>query len=214
MRPDQFQHSRQYRIGREEFLREAARLMASLRVIAFYSAQRLNCFGLGGEELQSERLGQMALSASGLHNAWASAGEIADSPVADPAGHRLDHRGFGAAELAARALYISAITPRRAGDIMGLNQSPAVLRQEIAILNLARRDIRGQFELHSAQSRKVDKLKKGRALVVLVQLAADYVIPIIAVPPLCNGRVALALSALARPLRQVNLRPNRMPLYP
>jgi len=76
MRTDQLQHARQHRLSRKKFFREKTRLAARPRVIAFHSTQRLERLELRGEELESKTAWQMALRPGGLHDAWASAGEV------------------------------------------------------------------------------------------------------------------------------------------
>jgi len=76
MRTDELQHARQHRLSREKFFRENTRLAARPRVIAFHSTQRLDRLELRAEELNSETARQMPLRPSGLHDAWASAGEV------------------------------------------------------------------------------------------------------------------------------------------
>ena len=108
--------------GGKEFFGKPARRAASAAIIALHRTQGRDRVGFVAEELQAEVSRQVTLGTGRLHHAGTPAREVADGAVADPAGRRLDDRGLGAAEFAARGLDIAAISRRRAGDLVRIDR--------------------------------------------------------------------------------------------
>src|SRR5690242_7779848 len=97
---------------------------------------------------------------------------------------------------------------------MRRDQAPARLGKRGAVLDLARGDVCGEFELKPAAPRHVEIFEEACALVVLVELAINEIVALVAIPPLGDGRVACAGLLLPRPGGKMHERPEPMPLDP
>src|SRR5437660_7143106 len=120
-------------VGREHVLRETPCRARGGGVVGLDGAQRIGGLVERGEEAETVRRRQMLLRPRRLDDARTAAREVADRPVAHPAGPRLHVRRLRAAELAARALDVGAERLRRARDHPRLGEPPAVRREQRAV---------------------------------------------------------------------------------
>jgi len=130
------------------------------------------------------RIRQESAGAGVLDNGRFAAGQIAESPIADPGGLQPDTGWLYAAKFAARLLNVSLIVPGSASDRPGIPHTPSALSQHLLLFGVADPQTNSQLEWLRRAPRQVQERQKAVPLFIRIGL-----VPILnpLVPPICYG---------------------------